>query len=112
MVENVAYYRQFRRLSSIKAVYEAVESGQADAAAVNLEAAQGYIENNPECGLALVKGVTFVLEPQFDGDRVAARKGELALIYFVNGVIDELLASGQYEAWYAAAEKKAAALGM
>ena len=112
MVENVAYYRQFRRLSSIRGVYEAVGSGKADAAAVNLEAAQAYIENNPDCGLALVEGVTFVLEPQFDGDRVAAKKGELALIYFVNGVIDELLASGQYEEWYAAAEKRAAELGL
>ena len=112
MVENVAYYRQFRRLSSIRGVYEAVGGGKADAAAVNLEAAQAYIENNPDCGLALVEGVTFVLEPQFDGDRVAAKKGELALIYFVNGVIDELLASGQYEEWYAAAEKRAAELGL
>lgn len=112
MVENVAFYRQFRRASSIKGVYEAVRTGQADAAAVSLEAAQTYIQNNPDCGLALVEGVIFAPEPQFDGDRVAARKGELALIYFVNGVIDEMLASGQYEQWYAEAEATAAELGL
>ena len=33
-------------------------------------------------------------------DRIAAQKGEIQLICFVNGVIDEVLESGQYMAWY------------
>ena len=45
-------------------------------------------------------GVSFPLQPQYEGDRIAAQKGELQLIYFVNGVIDEVLASGQYDAWF------------
>ena len=112
MAESVAFYRQFRRVGSIQAVYEAVRSGRADAAAVSLETGAAYISKNPDCGLALVENVTFDLDPQFQGDRVAARKGELQLIYFVNGVIDELLASGQYDRWYDEADANAAALGM
>ena len=50
--------------------------------------------------LMLVDGVSFDLPPQFEGDRVAAPKGELELIYFVNGVIDEVLESGQYQRWF------------
>ena len=112
MAEKVAYYRQFRRLSSLREVYAEVESGRADAAAVNLETALSYIQNNPDCGLTVAEGVSFTLEPQYDGDRVAARKGELQLVYFVNGIIDELLATDQYNQWYAESEARAAELGM
>lgn len=100
MAENVHQYREFRRLSTLEKVYQAVVLGKADAAAVNIESARRYINDNPDYGLALVEGVCFTIEAQFQGDRVAAKKGETQLVYFVNGIIDELLASGQYQAWY------------
>ena len=112
MAENVLNYREFRRLTSTQAVYQAVESGAADAAMVDVESAQAYIGNNPACGLALVPGARFQLEDEFDGDRVVGTKGELQLMYFVNGVIDELLEAGQYRAWYQEYEARAAELGM
>ena len=62
--------------------------------------ALAYIQNHPSCGLTLVDGIQFDLEEQFEGDRIAGRKGEIQLMYFVNGVIDELLQSGQYMTWY------------
>ena len=52
------------------------------------------------------------LEEQFDGDRIAAKKGEGALIAFVNGVIDEVLASGQYRAWFEEYSIRADELGL
>ena len=110
--EHVTQYREFRRVNVIQEAFEALQSGEVDAAAVNPETARKYIENNPGCGLELVPDVGFLLEPQFDGDRVAAKKGELQLIYFVNGVIDEVLASGQYEEWMREAEARAAELGL
>lgn len=100
MAENVQHYGQFRRLSQMQDVYDAVMTGKADAAMVDAEAARVYIENNPEDALAIVPDVRFTLEEAFDGDRVAGKKGELQLMYFVNGVIDELLESGEYRAWY------------
>ena len=48
----------------------------------------------------LVPDVYFSLDEQFDGDRVAVKKGEYQLMYFINGVIDEVLESGQYEEWF------------
>ena len=34
-----------------------------------------------------------------EGDRIAGKKGDLQLMYFVNGVIDEVLADGRYAEW-------------
>lgn len=112
MAENVFGYHEFRRLSTIDDVYQAVRQGKADAAAVDVENARSYIEDNPDCGLALVPGIRFEMEEQFKGDRVAAKRGEYQLMYFVNGIIDELLASGQYQAWFDRYGERAAALGM
>ncbi|MBR5109652.1 MAG: transporter substrate-binding domain-containing protein [Clostridia bacterium] len=98
--ENIALYRKFRRLLSAGDVYEAVEEGKADAGVVDIGIARVYIENHPDCGLLIVPDVSFALQQQYTGDRIAAKKGEIELIYFVNGVIDEVIASGQYEAWF------------
>lgn len=98
--ENITNYRQFRRLVSDVDVYRAVESGEADAGVSDLENALAYIDKHPGCGLAVVPEVYFELQPQYQGDRVAAKKGEVELMYFVNGVIDEVLSSGQYDRWF------------
>ena len=99
-VDNQISYRQFRRLPTVEAVYEAVMAREEDAGVVDLENARAYIENHPDCGLCIVPDVYFSLQPQYLGDRVAAQKGEIELICFVNGVIDEVLESGQYERWF------------
>lgn len=98
--ENVKLYREFRRLASMQDVYDALEKGTAAAALVDVENAQGYIQKNPNCGLQLLEGIWFALDDHFAGDRVACKKDDLELMYFVNGVIDELLESGQYQAWF------------
>ena len=112
MAENALRYRQFRRVPTMTEVYRALEEGAADAAMADVENAAHYIQNNPDCGLMLVEGVRFRLEDQFAGDRVAGKKGELQLMYFVNGVIDEVLESGQYRAWYDESRERAARLGL
>ena len=98
--ESIPFYRKFRRLPTANDVYEAVMAGQADAGVVDLENARAYIENHPGCGLVIAPNIYFELQPQFKGDRVAAAKGEIELICFVNGVIDEVLESGEYERWF------------
>ena len=52
------------------------------------------------------------MQEEFKGDRVAAPKGEIQLICFVNGVIDELLESGQYESWFTEYSRRASDLGL
>lgn len=110
MAENVLYYKEFQRVSSTLDVYGAVQEGLADAAAVDVETAQAYILAHPRCGLMLVDGIRFELEDQFTGDRIAGPKGDLALMYFVNGVINEVAEAGQYQQWYKEAEAYAARL--
>ena len=51
-------------------------------------------------------------EEQYLGNRVVAKKGELQLIYFVNGVIDEVTESGAYTKWIEEAQKRADELGL
>jgi hypothetical protein len=87
-----------------------LQEGLADAATVDVETGLAYIQSHPSYGLALAEGIQFDLEEQFEGDRIAGRKGEIQLMYFVNGVIDELLESGQYMAWYDEYERLAAEL--
>ena len=98
--ENITNYREFRRLASMQDVYDALEEDDADAAVVDIENARAYIARNPDCGLVMVPGVTYALKEQYKGDRVAGPRNELELMYFVNGVIDELLESGQYDKWF------------
>lgn len=112
MYENVFHYREFRRMNSVQELYNALMDGIIDAAMVDADTGHAYIDGNPRCGLMMVPGVHFTLEAQFDGDRIAARKGEGQLIAFVNGVIDEVLASGEYMEWYEEATARANALGL
>lgn len=106
-VDKVRLYKEFRRFGTAQEVYEAVMNGSADAGAVDMENAQNYIRNNPDCGLVLTEGMQFTLEEQYAGDRIAAKKGEAELMYFVNGVIDEVIEKDLYTQWYEEAQKRA-----
>ena len=108
--DNITFYRKFRRLPSAGDVYDAVAAGKADAGVVDIAIARVYLENHPGCGLVLVPDVSFALKPQYTGDRIAGQKGEIELLYFVNGVIDEVLSSGQYERWFEQYARESAAM--
>ena len=112
LANNVFYYKEFRRVTQTQMVYTAVTNGTADVGAVDAETALEYIENHPDCGLTLVEGVEFELKEEYQGDRIAGKKGELMLMYFVNGVIDEVLQDDRYEAWIEVYKKRAAELGL
>lgn len=112
MYENVFHYREFRRLSQVQELYDALMNGSIDAAMVDYESGSSYIEGNPQSGLMMVPDLHFTQEEQFDGDRIAAKKGEESLVAFVNGVIDEVVGSGQYRAWFEEYTKTADELGM
>ena len=112
MYENVYHYREFRRLPQVQDLYQLLMDGSVDAVMVDYDTGSSYVENNPDFGLMMVPGVHFTLEEQFEGDRIAAKKGEFQLISFVNGVIDEVLESGQYRAWFDESLARADELGM
>ncbi len=99
--EKVHEYHEFRRMNTIQEVYLAVANRWADAAVVNVAAAKAYIESHPKQKLALVPGLQLQIAKEMQGDRVAGKKGEVQLMYFVNGVIDQVLANDQYNQWIA-----------
>ena len=111
---HVRVYKEFRRVSAVQTIYETVRQGRAYAGVADVEAAEAYIQNNPGCGLCIAEGedLFFTLDEAFQGDRIAAKKGEEMLLYFVNGVIDEVLQDGTYMRWMEEARKRAAELGM
>ena len=112
MAANVFIYKEFRRLSQVQDVTNAVIRGNADAGAMDAEYVMEYIENNPECGLTILPGVEFLLQETYQGDRIAAKSGEYQLIAFVNGVIDEVLEQGLYDEWISEARQRARELGL
>ena len=112
MAENFPGYKEFIRFKSTQEVYSALEDGKIDAAMVDIETAENYIEKEGSIQLILLPDFQFQLEEYYQGDRIAAKKGQLQLIYFVNAVIDEVLESGQYMEWYKEAEDLAQSLGL
>lgn len=112
MSSNINRYLEYRRVANTQMVFDAVQRGEADAGAVNMDNALDYIARNPDCGLTLAKGIEFEQEEQYQGDRIAAKKGEIQLLYFVNGVIDEVLEQDLYTAWIEEARQRAEELGL
>ena len=100
MAEHIRDYHMFVRLPAVSDVYDSLVSGKADVGCMDLEMANYYLETHPECGLMILEGVNLVLDERFEGDRVAGKKGDYELMYFINGVIDEVLESGEYEKWF------------
>ena len=110
--ENIPKYKEFKKVSSMQDAFLAVQEGKADVATVDIENAKLYIQNNPGCDMMVVPTVRFTLEEQFDGTRAGAQKGEIQLMYFVNGVIDEVLDSGLYQEWFDEYAEYAGTLGI
>ena len=102
----------FYRVVSSRAVYEMVESGEADAGIVSIQIANTYFLNDPESTLYLAEGLEFPVDKKFRGYRVAAKKGETQLIAFVNGVIREAEENGELQKWLDEALERAEALGL
>ena len=110
--DNITEYKEFKRVSSMQDAFLAVQEGKADVAMVDVENAELYILNNPDCAMMVIPDVRFTLEEQYDGTRIGAQKGELELMYFVNGVIDEALEQDLYNQWFAEYTEYAGKLGI
>ena len=110
--ENIPKYKEFKKVSSMQDVFLAVQESKADAGIIDIENARLYIQNNPDCNMKVVDEIVFKLDEVFDGTRVGTEKGEIQLMYFVNGVIDEMLESGAYEEWFKEYAEYAGKLGI
>lgn len=110
--DQVGQSKELKRVSATTDGYLMIEEGKADAMIASLGNAELYIEANAKSGLMVVPDFVFPLDEKYDGTRVAIKKGEDALTEKVNEIIDELLASGQYEQWYNDYKEYANKLGL
>ena len=110
--QNVPKYAEFKRLSSTPDCYMALSEGKSDCVCAAISHVQLYMEANPDCGLYVIPDLQFETPEEFDGTRCGAPKGEVELMEFVNGCIDELLESGQYAKWVEEYKEYAAKLGV
>ncbi len=101
-----------KTLSSMTDCYLSVSTDKSDASVISITNARLYIEANPSSGLAVVEGLKFEVDDEFTGTRAAAPVGEDELIAVVNEAIDELVADGQIDEWYAEYAEYAKTLGI
>ncbi len=109
---HVNHYLEFRRVSSPQTVFETVARGEADAGLVLIRTAEVWFRLHPDSDLVWLTDMAMTPDRVFQGDRVAARKGETQLIWFVNGVIDGLLNADAYQDWLEEAQERADELGL
>lgn len=91
--------------------YLMVSEGKADACVCASANGELYAEANG--GLTILPdAINFPVSDEYAGERVGAPKGETELIEVVNGVIEELNESGQYNEWYDEYAEYAGTLGI
>ena len=112
VADLVPDYEEFWRSSSPLGVFEAVEKERAFAGFVDKRSFDLYMQKKSNPGLVLLEGLSMVPNEQYLGNRVAAKKGETQLMYFVNAVIDEVIEDGLYEQWVQEALERAKELGL
>ena len=109
---QIPKYKEFKRVSATTDGMLMIAEGKADACAVSVANANLYIQANPDADLMIMEGFTFTIDPKTQGTRAAMPKGEDELTEFVNGVLKELLESGQIEKWYTEYTQYAVSLGV
>lgn len=91
--------------------YLMVSEGKADACVCASANGELYAEANG--GLTILPdAINFPVSDEYAGERVGAPKGETELIEVVNGVIEQLNESGQYNEWYDEYAEYAGTLGI
>lgn len=107
---QVPKYKEFKRVSAATDGFLMVQEGKADAAATFITTAKLYAEANP--GVTIANNFRFAEDEETQGTRIGMPKGEDELLAKINEIIDELVASGQYEEWYVEYREYARKLGV
>lgn len=107
---QVPEYKELKRVSATPDAFLMVQEGKADVAAAAIPMAKLYAEANP--GVAVANTFRFTEDESTQGTRVGIPKGETEMTEKINEIIDELIESGQYDAWYAEYSEYAKSLGI
>ena len=110
--EQIPKYKEFKRVSATTDGILMVQENKADSCVVSIPMAQLYIDANEGSGLAIVEGFEFTVDKELGGTRIGIPSGEDELAEKINGLIDEVVSSGQYEQWYEEYTEYAKKLGL
>ena len=110
VTKQVPAYKELKRVSATTDGFLMVQEGKADVAATAMGTARLYAEANP--GVAVANNFRFAVDKETDGPRIGIPKGEKELTDKINEIVDELVESGQYKAWYDEYEEYAKSLGI
>ena len=72
----------------------------------------GLLVREEDPGVAVANNFRFAVDKETDGTRIGIPKGEKELTDKINEIVDELVESGQYKAWYDEYEEYAKSLGI
>lgn len=108
--DQVPKYKEFKRVSATTDGFLMVQENKADAAVTEITTAELFAAANP--GVSVANGLRFTVDPETQGTRIGIPKGETELTDKVNEIIDELVASGQYDKWYEEYSEYAKTLGV
>lgn len=108
---DIGALKELLRVSATTDGYLMVQAGKADACVCDVANAQLYCEQNE--GLTTLAGtVQFESDPEFDGVRIGIPKGETELLTFVNGVIGDVIESGEFLQWHEEYREVANSMGI
>ena len=110
VTKQVPAYKELKRVSATTDGFLMVQEGKAVVAATAMGTARLYAEANP--GVAVANNFRFAVDKETDGTRIGIPKGEKELTDKINEIVDELVESGQYKAWYDEYEEYAKSLGI
>ena len=108
--DQIPACKEFKVVSSMTDGFLMVKEGKADACACDINNGQLYADANG--GLAIANEFRFAIDESTQGTRVGIPLGETELTDFVNQCIDELLAEGKTNQWYAEYSDYARSLGI
>jgi len=98
--EQLDGYKEFKLVSSTSDTFLSVSEKKADIGVASINTTNLFIAANPACSLMVVPGFTFYQDESTLGTRIGMPPGEPELLAKINEIIDEVIASGIYEAWY------------
>lgn len=110
--DQIPKYKEFKRVSSTNDGILMVQENKADSCVVSIPMAQLYIDANKNSGLTIVENYEFEVDKESGGTRIGITLGEDELAQKINEIIDDVVASGEYEKWYKEYTQYAKKLGL
>lgn len=110
--EQIPSCQELKRVSATTDGFLMVQEGKADAVVTEKNTAELFIAANAESNMVIVPDFSFLVDESTSGARIGIPKGETALLDKINEIIDEVVASGQYDEWYEEYTEYAKTLGI